>query len=548
MTPTGPSTPGEALAPPRAEQYPDGAPFDPTVLTLGAGVAVLFGWLLESSEQTMLVLVLCALAVLLWPRSRLRATARTRASFLLALGMVTVGVKDDVGRLFEGEVRVWNVYHYYLGAKYFPELGYHDLYLATLAADREADGVFEPHVEKIRSLRTYEVRRLTDEDRAYDPSEHFQPARWEEFKHDVSALAEHRSPRGWRNVFRDRGYNGTPTWTAMGRAITAWLPADATGLVLLASLDLLLLPLTAFVVLRTFGPSAATAVLLLFVASPTNVARLVGGFLQTDWLCAVVLGACLLQRRRYGWAAVALAFATTTRLFPAVLVATAIAPVFFDTLRNRTWRLSSGWRRFLLVFVASSLFAVGIGIIGNGRGADGWTEFARAISVHRTTHVLGDRRIGLEHAFTRSNAALDEGTPDAERQALLEQRHGAYLTCAALLLALSALALRRLRPPAATAFGMIPIFAVTVSSRYYFGLLALLPLVASSRFAQAAQLVPFALYYALVRAGADDHTAYAWLNGFLAIYFCGLAVAVAAHRSSNDAADLEADRPAVGSH
>lgn len=531
----------EALAATRGSRGETSGPsVDPTVLALGVAMALVFGWLLDSSSQSKLTLVVCAIALALWPRRRISAALRNTSLFLLALVIGTLGVKDDVARLLDGEVRVWNVYHYYLGAKYFPELGYQDLYVATLAADREEHRVFEPHVQKIRSLRTYEVRRLNDEDRAYDPAAHFTPARWNEFKRDVHALSKHRSPRGWRNVFRDRGYNGTPTWTALGRLLTGWIPASSPGLLLLCSLDLVLLTLTAFFFERTFGYRLVTAALLLFVASPTNVARLVGGFLQTDWLCAVVLGACLLQRRRFGWAAVALAFAVTTRVFPAVLVATACMPLLFGLLRQRSWKVPPSWRRFLLAFTASCLLAVGLGSAGNGRGTAGWTEFVEAISVHRATHVIGDRRIGLEHAFTQPLGKLDGPTSDDHRVESLEDQRGVYLLTAVGLVVLCIPVLVRLRPSAALVFGMVPVFALTVLSRYYFGLLALFPLAAPSWRAHAAQLVPFALYYAMAQSSADDHTAYAWLNAFLALYFIGLAVTLA-QRPSTSVLDASSD-------
>ena len=500
---------------------------DPTVLVLGSAVSVTLGCLVDFAAESMLALVVCALAVLLWPRTRMTESMRMAGLLFLALAMGTAGVKDDFGRLLDGKVRVWNVYHYFLGAKYFPELGYQDLYVATLAADRQHAGVFEPHVEKIRSLHTYKVRRLTDEDLAYDPSAHFTPARWSEFQGDVEALGVHRSPRGWRNVFRDRGYNGTPLWTALGRALTYWIPADSAGLLVLASLDLLLLAGTSIFFVRTFGGQVSVAVLLLFVASPTNVARLAGGFLQTDWLCAAVIGACLLHRNRHGSAAVALGYATLTRVFPVLLVAAALAPTALRLASQRSLTLPSKWRRFVVTFAVTCLLGVAVGAAGNGRGLAGWTEFADSISLHRTTHVIGDRRIGLQHAFTRSWTEITDHTSDDDRVDHLASQRGGYLVSAVLLLGLCLPVLRKAQAPGALALGMIPVFALTVVSRYYFGLLALLPLLTPQRrWPVAAQLVPFVAYYTIAQTSADQHTAYVLLNGLLALYFLVLLVAL----------------------
>ncbi len=88
-------------------------------------------------------------------------------------------------------VRVWNVYHYYLGAKYFGELGYHDLYDASLAADAGGRGYWSG-VDRVRDLRSYRVRRRGDA--RFEWRERFSPRRWEAFRDDLEALQVQRRP------------------------------------------------------------------------------------------------------------------------------------------------------------------------------------------------------------------------------------------------------------------------------------------------------------------------------------------------------------------
>lgn len=73
-----------------------------------------------------------------WPR---RVPAASRRGLLLVVLAVAATAQATAVDLWSfastPTVRVWNVYHYFLGAKYFPELGYKDLYVATLAARGE---------------------------------------------------------------------------------------------------------------------------------------------------------------------------------------------------------------------------------------------------------------------------------------------------------------------------------------------------------------------------------------------------------------------------
>ena len=54
-----------------------------------------------------------------WSREERMGTAQT-LFYCIAIVMIFVpGTRNDISRLFDSEVRVWNVYHYYMGSKYF---------------------------------------------------------------------------------------------------------------------------------------------------------------------------------------------------------------------------------------------------------------------------------------------------------------------------------------------------------------------------------------------------------------------------------------------
>ena len=81
------------------------------------------------------------LAWQVWLERRGRPTAArvARDRALAALGALGLCAYVNFGRMHQGRfVHVWDTYHYYVGARYFPELGYDLLYGCTAVADAEA--------------------------------------------------------------------------------------------------------------------------------------------------------------------------------------------------------------------------------------------------------------------------------------------------------------------------------------------------------------------------------------------------------------------------
>ena len=128
---------------------------------------------------------------------------------LLLVFVLNHNYKYDVKQLYKkSSIRTWNVYHYYLGSKYFDELGYLDLYKQTIAADREGKNRLAK-IKRIRDLETYQtiqVSSLKDLGR----SKTFTDARWEAFKKDLNVLLRKESDSTWFDMLNDRGYNPPP--------------------------------------------------------------------------------------------------------------------------------------------------------------------------------------------------------------------------------------------------------------------------------------------------------------------------------------------------
>ena len=133
--------------------------------------------------------------------------------------------RDSIRFLTTPWVRVSNVYHYYIGSKYFVELGYFNIYDATLLADEESRDYWHT-VWRVRNLKNYKLESRREIRGRFDPSTVFTPQRWQEFQRDVQALQVQMEPSDWREVFRDRGYNPSPFWNAIGSFLSNHLSAQ----------------------------------------------------------------------------------------------------------------------------------------------------------------------------------------------------------------------------------------------------------------------------------------------------------------------------------
>lgn len=141
---------------------------------------------------------------------------------------------------FHGEhtfVHYHDVAHYYLGSKYFRQLGYGNLYPAMLRAEAES---FDDHFKTIeaRDLRSGDlvhIQVLLEESAVAKAA--FTPERWADFRTDVACFREALGPQ-YGKLFQDHGFNATPLWALGGGALANLVPAGSgTGILLLTLLD-----------------------------------------------------------------------------------------------------------------------------------------------------------------------------------------------------------------------------------------------------------------------------------------------------------------------
>ena len=436
----------------------------------------------EVHEAIVKIVAIAAALLGLWllqrPAWRNDMSRRNRLLWSLvalgALGYVNFGGFHTDGTPFH----IWDQYHYVIGSKYFPELGYDGIYVATLLARREQDPAYELPT-RVRDLRTNRVvpgtsiAALMPEVRA-----RFSDERWTQFRAD----ATHYYIRD--EIFIDHGYNPTPAHAAIERLFTRHLPFRQMTVALYAALDFLLLAVAGVVVYRVFGLEIlAAAALILGLGYCSRYYWIGGAFLRQDWLVALILCAAALARSHMRLAGIALAYAVCCRVFPLFMLLPLVVFAAAQWWHGRQLRDSL---QFALRFAGG---AVALLLIGSsaGRGPGAWLESAQRLLVH--TSAVGPNAIGLRVPFSTSLANLRGDLIDpttlyeysriAADFAATGRSHLVLIVLAAVvLLSLTVVVAWRARDPA-TAFvaGVAMIYTFTTPSCYYGSFFVLLALV-----------------------------------------------------------------------
>ena len=430
-------------------------------------------------------LSLCAVVALVWRHRRPGALQSEQAGAMLwTLAVLAVLAWPNFGRLHGASgIHHWEQFHYFLGSKYFPELGYDGIYAASLAAEREI-GLGHGPQSHVRDLRNNVVVQ-TPGTVAFQRQvkERFSEARWHAFRDDVAYFLSSNRYEYITRVRLDHGYNPTPTWTFVARLFSSWAPAGDGSLALLAWLDPLLLAVMFTMLFRTFGSRVGCMALIVFgLGYPWRFDWVGGAFLRQDWLAAVGVAVCLIKRGRFSGAGLLVAYATMVRVFPgAFLVGPAVLAVrqLVQTRRAPRWALA-----LFGAFLVGVVLCSGVGCI-TGRGAAAWTEFAGNLEKHSGTWLtnnVGMKNLLLYDVDTLTRKDVNFRLPEpwllwqAKMNQREEQRKAVFLLVAGLLLAVIVVASLRLEIWQASVLGLAVVFVAVLLTCYYWAMLCLLPL------------------------------------------------------------------------
>jgi hypothetical protein len=273
----------------------------------------------------------------------------------------------------------WSVHyhdaaHYFLGAKYAPELGYTRLYdcLAT-AAWQEQRWPVDAH-QPVRDLRSNQLRPLSDTLKNGPLCmAGFTPSRWADFRRDVVFFQSQLHPAAWGALLTDHGYNATPVWTWLLRTtVLRDRPASLAWLHTLSHIDDVGYGLLLLCLLWGFGVRAGVlAALLIGLGFPWIALWTGGGLGRSLWLVAAVAGLGCLHRGRVRGAGACLGLSAGLQVFPALLLAGPGLALAADWIRRRPINMDRV-RLLLAAFLALALL-VALSCTGDGLGL--WVDF-----------------------------------------------------------------------------------------------------------------------------------------------------------------------------
>jgi hypothetical protein len=227
-------------------------------------------------------------------------------------------------------------------AKYFKELGYDGVYLASVLAyaeDRRGGSLDSIGMQEVRSLGDHRLRRVREiKDEILQVRTRFSDARWEEFKKDMNFFEDVQGPE-YLSTLTDHGANATPVWVFFARLLIGHAPASEGLLTAAGLVDALLLLLMAVALWRSFGLWPMLLAMTVFGANDLYMfgTNWSGATLRHDWLAYLGFGAAALKRQRWTAAGIFLALAALIRFFPVVALMGVALPAL--------WAFGERWVR-----------------------------------------------------------------------------------------------------------------------------------------------------------------------------------------------------------
>ncbi|MCH7701207.1 MAG: sulfatase-like hydrolase/transferase [Planctomycetes bacterium] len=408
-------------------------------------------------------------------RRKITVGRRTADILLILLSAASIFAYVDFGRLRMGpRDNPHDFFHYYVGAKYSPELGYTNLYRCTLVADMEANEAFK-RPTSIRNLEDYHyesVSRVLSNAGQYKAL--FEPARWDEFCVDVEHFRSLLPHSRWNRLFKDKGYNATPVWNMVGRFLTNRAPTDSElAMALLVALDPALVVVMLLFVARAFGWRAALFALIFHTTNfMMSFLAIKASFLRLDWVTLMVISVCLLKLRHYKSAGMALAYAAAVRIFPLIFAFGLGVRCVSHLIRTRT--IHRGHLGFFVLFLLVILVLVGAAALDHG-GVGSWNDFYDKITMHNDD--VHSFRVGFKYVFLMTYGRDHEpwSTFAADVQNTFKDRRVVWWTILGAVLIISAYVVRNLEDYEAVAFGAVPTFFL-VAPTYYYYVYLLIPL------------------------------------------------------------------------
>jgi len=418
-----------------------------------------------------------------------RRTAQAALSVLLLLSAT------NWLYLFGGVTRpdypkVYDVYHYFLGPKYYDELGYFGLYECTVLADAETlRFIGEQPIRDLGAYRFVDTSKVRAQSRC---KESFSPERWEEFKHDYEVIIGTAGRGAVRGMIRDYGYNGTPFQGLVAGALANAFSLDYRSMILSTLLDTLGVCAVLAGVTASFGWRLGSLVAIAFFTAFSDRFFYIGGsFFRYHWMILSGFGLLAMARRRYVTSGVCFALAAMLNVFPVLFLLGVGGKGALGLARTR--KLAPEHARFTLASMATAAGSFALTFL-HARGLENWREFLGDMGQH--SQLVTVSRIGFRYLLLFRGQFTPEAISNAARTAELKAIAPVLFGLTAVGLAVILLLLPRLSDLEATIMaGFGSFFLVFGTVEYYFGIYAYWLLLyarhQADRTAQAILALPF---------------------------------------------------------
>ena len=340
---------------------------------------------------------------------------RLRDVLLLVLGVLGYTGYYNWGHYhFQERIHVYEFFHYYVGAKYFPELGYTGLYECANVAEAEQGFRSRVELRKIRDLTKNELvpaKYVLEDPERYKKgfTRPFTPARWNEFKQDCAYFRDRAGIATWERIVQDNGYNPSPVWNMTGSLLANLGHASKSFIDgFLGWIDPALVLIAFGFIVWAFGWRTACVAAIFF---GTNAAALYfwtgGAYLRQDWFAWAVIGICLLKRGKPLLGGAGLAVSTLLRVFPVGFFVAIGLRILWILFRER--RIDPTGARI----VAGAALAVALLIPASSMVAGGfsaWPMFLKNTAKHAGTPLTNDMGLRTVLSFrweTRQKISYD---------------------------------------------------------------------------------------------------------------------------------------------
>jgi hypothetical protein len=472
----------------------------------------------------------------------LRRWRRWRDGLLIALGLLSCASWWNLGRFhFNPFIHYYEFYHYYLGAKYAPELGYTRLYECTVAAEDEYAHL-GLRLERIlvRDLTTNVLG--TSAQALAHPDEckaHFTPERWQAFMRDSDFFRRASSWDFWSSGLKDNGYNGTPVWRIAGGLIANSVDEMNDGsLRRLAYLDPILLFAMMFTIWWAFGWRTLCVMLIFFGTNYAGRYWWTGGaYLRMDWLFAMVASICCMKKDKPFLSGFLIALSTLLRVFPGFVAAALVLKIAIACWRAKKVVVTPAQQRWIAGCAVAFAVLLPISTVYGG-GVECWRGFVTNSRKHLETGLtnnMGWRTVVAYRYETRAARDRDYTKTDpfarwkADQNENFRQRKLGYLVGLFGFLILLGMAVDRHPDWVALTLGTgLIIFAAQLTCYYFIAFLAfalLWPYLKWSGWALAL-LSALSCFIPLTMLGWDDER-YVAIGIAYIVFACAVTTALA---------------------